>query len=703
MTPYHLRGSQNRLLALHLALADPILTILAGFWLATKLRPVVESWMQHRPLHYVAWALALYVGYTLIVSNLMAIVVPLAQGFGVNKEVFCASKPRYLAFWSGIALVLASHSVSAMQWVTRQDQFSDYDGTIALLIAAVIAFGVGARDLAVAVWKAISTTVVSAGVEARNKQRWQALIGQLALCGGLARGAFRERNLTTGAPEKGAVLLYGERSANRGTLVIGAPGSSKTRCKIYPDFYWGLRTSKHAGALVFITKRRATDDFLAIARCFRGQDQIHVVGVGPGRSSMDITAGMTHESIGDAIKDGLGESHSEFWKQGPSAFVEGFVELIQALRPAKISVPAATNKEGDEEPGGEPYEFEIGDTLPTLLDLISLDARRLDAVFAYGFDRAKHLEVLRPDEAAKLRLLLREVKDRVVPLLRRDAKLAEELRQSALPQLQPFGRGPLRNAFCNAQGIDLAAIEKGHVILVEIDEAEFPRAVGTVIRMVFRRIVQMARERTASDRVDSLDPILLICDEYANYGSAGHVQAWNTVRESNFVATVGLTSISALVKQIGDEHAAHAIISNFSNKFFFDSDDKATRDLANELVGKTTVVRRGTSKGSSTTSGTSASGSLGSGGSHRSRATSKNESTTEQREDTLDGSIWRTLQAGRDSATAIAFIRSDEGTTTDVVELGVLDPSNKIVTAIPEHYGLQYAARLTSRSREAIR
>jgi hypothetical protein len=689
MTPYHLRADKNRLTALCLGLIDPILTILAGCWLVIKLRPVIDSWMQHHPLHYLAWAVALYAGYALIASNLMAIVVPIARGCGVDKEFFSAAKPGYLAFWFGIALVVASHSAPAMQWVARQDQFPDYDGTIVLLIAAAIAFIIGMRDFAVSSWNAICTAISNTGVASRNNRRWQGLAGQLALCGGVARGAFRERNLATGAPEKGAVLLYGERSANRGTLVIGAPGSSKTRCKIYPDFYWGLRTSKYAGGLVFITKKRAAEDFLAIARSFRRQDQIHVVGVGSGRSSMDITAGMTHESIGDAIKDGLGESHSEFWKQGPSAFVEGFVELIHALRPAKINVSAAMNKDGDEEPGGEAYEFEVGDTLPTLLDLISLDARRLDAVFSYGFNRAMDLETSRPEEAAKLRSLLREVKERVVPLLRRDAKLAEELRQSALPQLQPFGRGPLRSAFCNAQGIDLAAIEKGHVILIEIDEAEFPRAVGTVIRMVFRRIVQMARERTASDRVRSLDPILLICDEYANYGSAGHVQAWNTVRESNFVATVGLTSISALVKQIGDQHAAHAIISNFSNKFFFDSDDKATRELANELVGKTTVLRRGASEGNSTTSGTSATGSLGSGGSHRSRGTSKTESTTEHREDALDGSIWRTLQAERDSATAIAFIRSEEGTTTDVVALGVLDPSHGIVTAIPEHYGLQ--------------
>ncbi len=110
-------------------------------------------------------------------------------------------------------------------------------------------------------------------------------------------------------------------------------------------------------------------------------------------------------------------------------------------------------------------------------------------------------------EASALRALIREIKERVVPLLQRDAKLGEELRQSVLPQLQPFGRGAVRNAFSDQNGIDLSLIEKGHIILVEIDEAEHPRAVATVVRMVYRRIVQIARERTASPRVGHLDPI----------------------------------------------------------------------------------------------------------------------------------------------------------------------------------------------------
>ena len=690
MTAYHLRESHDRLMALCIALIDPVLTILSGVWVAEKLRPIADSWMQHHPMHYVAWAVTLYVGFALIASNVTAILVPIAHVFDAGDKYFSESKPRYLAFLIGVGLVIAAHLPAAMQWVTNQDKFPNYDGTIILITVAAFAFVTGIRDFGVRAWHAAGAAATNGRVESRNRRRWNALVGQLVLCGGIAQGIFRARNLAAGAPEKGSVLLYDERSANRGTLVVGAPGSSKTRAKIYPDFYWGLKTSPRAGAIVFITKKHATDDFLAIAHAVRRPDQVHVVGIGGNRKTMDIADGMSHESIGDAIKDGLGESHSEFWKQGPSAFVEGFVELVQTLRPATIRVPAAVDENGNGEPGGDAYDFDLGDMLPTLLDLIALDGRLLDAVFEHAAQRAAELEATDDGAAGTIRTILREVKGRVVPLLRRDPKLAEELRQSALPQLQPFARGPVRRAYCDRNGVDLSLVEKGHVILVEIDEAEYPRAVNTVVRMLFRRLVQMARERTASKRVGSLDPILLMCDEYANYAAAGHVQAWNTIRESNFVATVGLTSLSALVKQVGDQRAADAIVANFSNKFFFDTDDRMARDLANELVGKATVIRHGTSEGTSTTSGTSASGTIGSGGgSNRSRGTSQTQSTTEQREDALDGSIWRSLQPQRESATAIAVVRTDEGTLTDIVSLGIIDPSEGIVTGVPAHYGLE--------------
>jgi hypothetical protein len=203
--------------------------------------------------------------------------------------------------------------------------------------------------------------------------------------------------------------------------------------------------------------------------------------------------------------------------------------------------------------------------------------------------------------------------------------------------------------------------------------------------MVFRRIVQMARKRTTSSRVGHLDPILLVLDEYTQYAAAGHVQVWNIVRESNFCATVGVTSISALTEQLGKQSAANSIVGNFANRFFFATDDKATRDVANELIGKATILRRSKSEGTSKTRATTAI----TGGSHLSRGTTSSESAAEHREDALDGAVWRSLHAERDFATAIAFVRTDAGTTTDVVTLGVLDPANNLDTANPAQYGLK--------------
>jgi hypothetical protein len=122
-------------------------------------------------------------------------------------------------------------------------------------------------------------------------------------------------------------------------------------------------------------------------------------------------------------------------------------------------------------------------------------------------------------------------------------------------------------------------------------------------------------------------------------------------------------------------------VANFANKFFFELDDKVTRDLARELIGQSIVLRRGTSEGKSRTHGSSSSANTGS--SHSSHGTSESESLTEHLEDVLNGSVWRALGAGRDHATAIAFVRAPEGVKTDVVVLGVLDPATETYTALP--------------------
>ena len=684
----HQRESRERASALLFAFFNPIGAIVASLMLGHHAYIATESLLRRGGGYRPHWLL-MFIGEALLISAPMALVKPIARGFGAPASAFPSKRENSFSFWIGMAVLAGAYIPAVTALVRTSFSYLDYTGTLGLLIAAIIFGFIGVSSSIVALVEAIRAISHHLSVSGKNRQQRALRSGELTLCGGIARGVFQERNLAVGAPGKGTLMLYGEQSVCRGTIVIGAPGSSKTRSKIYPDLYWGLKTAPRAGALVFVTKRRATTDFYRIARSLRPAECIHIVGVGPDRETIDVTAGMTHESIGDAVRDGLGTSHSDFWIHGPAAFVEGFVEIIHALAPATIEVPALQDSQRATNPGNEAYTLTIGDTLPTLLKLLTLEARMLDALFAYGFARATSIESDRPDDAAALRDLLLEVKGRILPLLQRDAKLGEELRQSVLPQLQPFARGVLRETFCDRGGIDLSLLEQGHVILIEIDETEHPRAVGTVIRMIFRRIVQMARERSTANRIGLLDPILLICDEYTNYAATGHLQAWNTVRESKFCATIGITSISALTKQLGGNHdATNAIVANFGNKFFFDADDKLTRDLARELIGQTTVLRRGITEGTSESSGHPNGSTIG-GGAHSSRGTSRSETLSEHREEALDGAVWRSLGAERDSATAIAFVRTSDGVATDVVSLGVLDPAERIVTALPEAYGVR--------------
>ncbi len=623
----------------------------------------------------IAWGAVLQMGNALTGA---AIVL---RGFGVSASVFRTSKSNATKFWFGFGLLVLGLASNALGLFPGGGQIANFGYSLALVALGVLSVTNGLWNGATELWHGWKAMSLRRGVEIESAARQHALCGAIYLNGGVASGVFRRKNLE-GAPLAGSVLLYGELSAKRGSITIGSPGSSKTRGKMYPDLYHALKTDSSAGALVFITKRRAADDCRAIARLFRAPNQIHVIGAGEERERMNITSGMSPESIGDALQDGLGASHSDFWKYAPAALCESIVRIAQALAPAVIHVPAQRDRKGNVKPGCEEYDLNVEDSLAALPQLVTVDRHRLNALFGYGHKVAEQREARRAGDGHELERILDQAEERIRPLVENDAKLGEELRQTVIPQLDPFVSGPMRQAFCDRSGIDLALLEQGHVILIEVDEAEYPRAVGTVVRMVFRRIVQMARERTQSARIGSLNPILLLCDEYGNYGATGHLKAWNVVRESNICASIGITSLSALASQLGgDMQAANAMISNFGSKFFFDTDDKATRDLARELIGQAIAIRRTQTDGTSKTHGTTWSGHAPGGGSSHAIGTSDSESASEHLEYVLDGPVWRSLGASRDYATAIAFVRTEEGILTDVVRLGVIDPAAGIWTA----------------------
>jgi len=347
-----MRESQEKTLLLALQFLNHVGTLAGGVIALHYTIPAVVSLLHNRPeadpqLVLTAWGLVLALGSVAVPLSL------LVRGFGAPSTLNkFHSTVDTMTFVLGVLILVAAQSQIIEFWLEAKIPSLGLIGATMLCVVTMFAFISGMSGGFHWISQVVRASFTALRVASRNRSQHRMLTGELLLCGGTARGVFKERNVAVGAPQRGEVLLYGEQSARRGTMAVGAPGSSKTRSKINPDLYWGLQSSPRAGALAFITKRRATQDCYAIAEVFRPKEKIHIVGVGADRAHMDITAGMTHESIGDAIQDGLGASHSDFWRHGPSAFVEGFIEIAKALAPATIHVPPELDDKGNVKPAG---------------------------------------------------------------------------------------------------------------------------------------------------------------------------------------------------------------------------------------------------------------------------------------------------------------------------------------------------------------
>ncbi len=220
MTALHLRKLQGRNIALCFGLIDPIGAFLAGFLIAAKLRPVIDSWFQHHLIHYLAWAVALYVGCALIGLSLMAPLSLVLRGFGVASDLLKETKPKHFAFWLGTILVILSINSFAMQWVERQDPFPDYTGTALLGLVGAIVFVFGSYELAIAAWKSLTGAIKSSGIQSRDRAKFRDLSGQLALCGASPTASFASIIFRMGRPRRARCFFMasGARIVERSSL-----------------------------------------------------------------------------------------------------------------------------------------------------------------------------------------------------------------------------------------------------------------------------------------------------------------------------------------------------------------------------------------------------------------------------------------------------------------------------------------------------
>ena len=78
-------------------------------------------------------------------------------------------------------------------------------------------------------------------------------------------------------------------------------------------------------------------------------------------------------------------------------------------------------------------------------------------------------------------------------------------------------------------------------------------------------------------------PLLFLCDEYQQICSAGDAQFFDTSRALGVIGIVASQSIEAYIAAIGNEHAATALLGNFTNVVAFRSTERTMDYVAGKL------------------------------------------------------------------------------------------------------------------------
>jgi len=164
--------------------------------------------------------------------------------------------------------------------------------------------------------------------------------------------------------------------------------------------------------------------------------------------------------------------------------------------------------------------------------------------------------------------------------------------------LARFADPELEDAFCTDAGAqaNLADVLNGSVFVVNVPRDRFKAAANVVYLFVKERFFQAVNARAqlpAGPRKSR--PLLFLCDEYQQICSAGDAQFFDTSRALGVIGIVASQSIEAYIAAIGNEHAATALLGNFTNIVAFRSTERTMDYVAGKLgevdVWKETTIR----------------------------------------------------------------------------------------------------------------
>ncbi|MHB8355399.1 MAG: TraM recognition domain-containing protein [Vulcanimicrobiaceae bacterium] len=411
-----------------------------------------------------------------------------------------------------------------------------------------------------------------------------------------ATGKLAERGHVS-ALAPGQLVTIDANNAYGGTLVLGPMGSGKTR-GVLQRWVRDWLSWPSSGLFAYGVKPNWSRVLARIAIfCGRRDDQIHIVG--PGHEPWPLMRGLEPDGVANFVRAAfaLDAKHSG----GDAFFKDSAVNLVR--RAATILYAACDDERPLEarvvKDGQVVKAYTLAYDLNSLLELVHATGDSWHAIANASLVRCAAFKASGMDDEANM------LEDAVHGMATLTADLAGRTRGGIVGSIdsvvEPFiASQPLRRAFCGTESFDLTVLEKGHVIILDVDLGEYAAAARLVYLLAFEQMRRFMLRRTAKiDEGKPLNPIAFIADEYAEVATAAHQSMWRLCREAHIAPVVAYQLQSDLQRVAGGKDAADALVVGFGTKVLFVTDDSASLGIAGSALGQSEVERTSMSRGSS--------------------------------------------------------------------------------------------------------
>ena len=445
--------------------------------------------------------------------------------------------------------------------------------------------------------------------------------------------------------EKPSWLIIPERGLFTGTIIIGAVGSGKTSCCMYPfaDQLLGYRAADpdaKPGGLVLEVKGDFCNQVRGIlAQRGRADDYIEISldsewAYNPLHNDLDGYA--LAYGIASLLNNLFGKGKEPFWQQAYTNLIK-FIIILHQVGFGYVTLfdvyESAISQEVFERKMRQAEENIVGKCfLAVSREAFELHARALAEV-GFEADETGQLYVVLDSLTARYVLQKRGIELRVqhesgvdqdrkeqLDSVKRwyngdwknlDKKLQSSIVEGISVFLSLFDDNPrVKRTFCPPAELYrenptpgsgrkplppiATLLEQGKVIALNFPVSMNPglaRAIGVMLKMDFERAVLNRIPRIAAKPNGPWRPILFICDEYHHFATVGENEPsgdekfFTLSRQAKCIPIVAPQSLSSLKSTLPGE-TWRTLLQTFRTKIFLALSDDFSAKVASELCGQ---------------------------------------------------------------------------------------------------------------------